>query len=70
MDLTFLKSPIKIICKTPSTECKHITLKNASRAQHAVLTKKHGVQKIFCVIGFSMGGQQVVYIFPHFYTLS
>jgi homoserine acetyltransferase len=24
-----------------------------------VLTKKLGVQKIFCVVGFSMGGQQV-----------
>ncbi|KAA1473922.1 homoserine acetyltransferase [Dentipellis sp. KUC8613] len=31
------------------------------RAQHAVLTKKLGVQKIFSTIGFSMGGQQAYY---------
>jgi hypothetical protein len=30
-----------------------------SRAQHAVLTQKLGVKKVFCVIGFSMGAQQV-----------
>jgi homoserine acetyltransferase len=30
-----------------------------SRAQYAVLTKKLGIQKVFLVIGFSMGGQQV-----------
>ncbi|KAG6911138.1 hypothetical protein DXG01_003878 [Tephrocybe rancida] len=30
-----------------------------SRAQYDVLTKKLGVQEVFLVIGFSMGGQQV-----------
>jgi hypothetical protein len=30
-----------------------------SRAQHAVLTKVLGVRKVYCVLGFSMGGQQV-----------
>lgn len=30
-----------------------------SRAQYIVLTQKLGIQKAFCVIGFSMGGQQV-----------
>ena len=30
-----------------------------SRAQYAVLTKKLNVKKVYCVIGFSMGGQQV-----------
>jgi len=34
---------------------------NNSRAQHAVLTKHLGVRKVFCVVGFSMGGQQVIY---------
>lgn len=30
-----------------------------SRAQYAVLTGELGVKKVFCVVGFSMGGQQV-----------
>jgi homoserine acetyltransferase len=30
-----------------------------SRAQHTVLTKVLGIQKVLCAIGFSMGGQQV-----------
>jgi hypothetical protein len=30
-----------------------------SRAQYTVLTQKLGVKKVFCVIGFSMGAQQV-----------
>lgn len=30
-----------------------------SRAQHIVLTKVLGVKKIYAVIGFSMGAQQV-----------
>lgn len=30
-----------------------------SRAQYAVLTEGLGVRKLFCVVGFSMGGQQV-----------
>jgi len=39
------------------------------RAQYAVLTKALGVQHIFCVVGFSMGGQQAYHwpvIFPDF----
>ena len=31
----------------------------SSRAQYAVLTKELNVKKVHCVIGFSMGGQQV-----------
>ncbi|KAH7914145.1 alpha beta hydrolase fold protein [Hygrophoropsis aurantiaca] len=31
------------------------------RAQYTVLTKKLGIKKVFCVIGFSMGGQQAYY---------
>ena len=30
-----------------------------SRAQYTVLTQKLGIQKVFCVVGFSMGAQQV-----------
>ncbi|KZS98462.1 alpha beta hydrolase fold protein [Sistotremastrum niveocremeum HHB9708] len=39
------------------------------KAQHAVLTKKLGVKHIYCVVGFSMGGQQAYYwptVFPDF----
>jgi len=39
------------------------------RAQYAVLTEKLGIQKVFCVIGFSMGGQQAYYwpvMYPDF----
>ncbi|KAG2150371.1 Alpha/Beta hydrolase protein [Suillus clintonianus] len=39
------------------------------RAQHAVLTKHLGVRKAFCVVGFSMGGQQAYHwpvVFPDF----
>ncbi|KAG1788823.1 Alpha/Beta hydrolase protein [Suillus plorans] len=36
-----------------------ITYEDNIRAQHAVLTQKLGVKKVFCVIGFSMGAQQV-----------
>lgn len=32
------------------------------RAQYAVLTKVLGVKKIYAVIGFSMGAQQVKHI--------
>ncbi|KAL6300491.1 homoserine O-acetyltransferase [Sparassis latifolia] len=38
-------------------------------AQYAVLTKELGVKKAFCVIGFSMGGQQAYYwpvMYPDF----
>ncbi|GLB37448.1 putative alpha beta hydrolase fold [Lyophyllum shimeji] len=31
------------------------------RAQYAVLTQKFGIQEVFLVIGFSMGGQQAYY---------
>ncbi|KAH7888666.1 alpha beta hydrolase fold protein [Phlebopus sp. FC_14] len=31
------------------------------RAQYTVLTEKLGIKKVFCVIGFSMGGQQAYY---------
>ncbi|KAH0827894.1 alpha beta hydrolase fold protein [Lanmaoa asiatica] len=39
------------------------------RAQYTVLTQKLGIQKVFCVIGFSMGGQQAYYwpvVYPDF----
>ncbi|KIJ67815.1 hypothetical protein HYDPIDRAFT_173571 [Hydnomerulius pinastri MD-312] len=39
------------------------------RAQHAVLTKFLGITKVFCVVGFSMGGQQAYHwpvVFPDF----
>ncbi|KAL6308214.1 homoserine O-acetyltransferase [Sparassis latifolia] len=39
------------------------------RAQYAVLTKKLGIKKIYCVVGFSMGGQQAYHwpvIYPDF----
>ncbi|TDL24200.1 alpha/beta hydrolase fold protein [Rickenella mellea] len=45
------------------------TCSDVIRAQHAVLTKALGVQKVFCVVGFSMGGQQAYYwpvVFPEF----
>ncbi|KAI0266680.1 homoserine acetyltransferase [Gloeopeniophorella convolvens] len=38
-----------------------ISYEDNIRAQHAVLTNKLGVTKIFSVIGFSMGGQQAYY---------
>lgn len=40
-----------------------------SRTQYAVLTKGLGVKKLFCVVGFSMGGQQAYYwpvVYPDF----
>ncbi|KAH7914140.1 alpha beta hydrolase fold protein [Hygrophoropsis aurantiaca] len=39
------------------------------RAQYNVLTQKLGIKKVFCVIGFSMGGQQAYYwpvMYPDF----
>ncbi|KAA1473923.1 homoserine acetyltransferase [Dentipellis sp. KUC8613] len=39
----------------------NISYEDNIRAQHAILTKKLGVQKVFSVIGFSMGGQQAYY---------
>ncbi|KAI0084891.1 alpha beta hydrolase fold protein [Irpex rosettiformis] len=46
-----------------------VTYEDNIRAQYAVLTKELNVQKIFCVIGFSMGGQQAYHwpvMFPDF----
>lgn len=40
-----------------------VTYEDNVRAQYAVLTKELGVKKIFCVIGFSMGGQ-IAYHWP------
>lgn len=45
-----------------------VSYKDNIRAQHAVLVHL-GVKKIFCVIGFSMGGQQAFYwpvVYPEF----
>ncbi|KAH9859026.1 homoserine O-acetyltransferase [Lenzites betulinus] len=39
------------------------------RAQYAVLTRHLGVQKVYCVVGFSMGGQQAYHwatVYPDF----
>ncbi|KAL4251448.1 AB hydrolase superfamily protein [Abortiporus biennis] len=38
-----------------------VTYEDNIRAQYAVLTKELNVAKVFCVIGFSMGGQQAYY---------
>ncbi|KAH7913686.1 homoserine acetyltransferase [Hygrophoropsis aurantiaca] len=46
-----------------------ISYEDNIRAQHAVLTKLLGVKKVFCVVGFSMGGQQAYHwpvVFPDF----
>ncbi|EKM54690.1 uncharacterized protein PHACADRAFT_124009 [Phanerochaete carnosa HHB-10118-sp] len=46
-----------------------VTYEDNIRAQHAVLVEKLGVKRIYCVIGFSMGGQQAYYwpvMFPDF----
>jgi len=45
-----------------------ISYEDNIRAQYAVLTKLLGVKKVFCVVGFSMGGQQV--ITPWYFELS
>ncbi|EJF57664.1 homoserine O-acetyltransferase [Dichomitus squalens LYAD-421 SS1] len=37
------------------------------RAQYAVLTKELNVKKVYCVIGFSMGGQQTADFFQAYY---
>ncbi|KAI0935292.1 hypothetical protein AcV7_003772 [Taiwanofungus camphoratus] len=39
----------------------HVSYEDNIRAQYAVLTRKLGVQKVSCVIGFSMGGEQAYY---------
>ncbi|KIM75515.1 hypothetical protein PILCRDRAFT_827226 [Piloderma croceum F 1598] len=38
-----------------------VSYEDNTRAQYIILTKVLGVQHIFCVIGFSMGGQQAYY---------
>jgi len=38
-----------------------VTYEDNIRAQYTVLTKKLGVKKLYCVVGFSMGGQQSYY---------
>ncbi|THH02294.1 hypothetical protein EW026_g569 [Hermanssonia centrifuga] len=38
-----------------------VTYEDNVRAQHQVLTKELKVSKVFCAIGFSMGGQQAYY---------
>ncbi|KAG1736782.1 homoserine acetyltransferase [Suillus lakei] len=46
-----------------------ISYEDNVRAQYAVLTKHLGMRKLFCVIGFSMGGQQAYHwpvVFPDF----
>ncbi|KAI5120294.1 hypothetical protein M0805_005800 [Coniferiporia weirii] len=46
-----------------------ISYQDNIRAQHAVLTKALGVNKLYCVVGFSMGGQQAYHwatVFPDF----
>ncbi|KAH7924264.1 homoserine O-acetyltransferase [Leucogyrophana mollusca] len=47
----------------------YISYEDNIRAQHAVLTKELGVSKVYCAIGFSMGGQQAYHwavVFPDF----
>ncbi|THH28750.1 hypothetical protein EUX98_g5446 [Antrodiella citrinella] len=46
-----------------------VTYEDNIRAQHAVLTKKLGLKKVYAVIGFSMGAQQAYYwaaMYPDF----
>ncbi|TCD70310.1 hypothetical protein EIP91_003939 [Steccherinum ochraceum] len=46
-----------------------VTYEDNARAQYAVLTKELGVTKVYCVAGFSMGGQQAYYwavMYPEF----
>lgn len=62
---TSLKSPTRIICVCISLSPSRAVLVtklndvSSSRAQHAVLTEHLSVKKVFCVVGFSMGAQQV-----------
>ncbi|TCD68286.1 hypothetical protein EIP91_011252 [Steccherinum ochraceum] len=49
-----------------------VTYEDNIRAQHAVLTKKLGLEKIYAVIGFSMGAMQAYYwaaMYPQFIAL-
>ncbi|KZT29001.1 homoserine acetyltransferase [Neolentinus lepideus HHB14362 ss-1] len=39
-----------------------ISYEDNARAQYAALTKKLGIEHIYCVVGFSMGGQMVEYL--------
>ncbi|KAH8108007.1 Alpha/Beta hydrolase protein [Cristinia sonorae] len=46
-----------------------VTYEDNIRAQYAVVTKELGVKKLFCAIGFSMGGQQAYFwavMYPDF----
>ncbi|KAI0633470.1 homoserine O-acetyltransferase [Trametes polyzona] len=46
-----------------------ITYEDNIRAQYAVLTQHLGVEKVYCVVGFSMGGQQAYHwatLYPDF----
>lgn len=51
--------PTQTICKYMEQPEPSAILKVRRRAQYAVLTKHLGVKKLHCVVGFSMGGQQV-----------
>ncbi|KZT10807.1 homoserine acetyltransferase [Laetiporus sulphureus 93-53] len=47
----------------------HVSYEDNIRAQHALLTKGLGIEKLFCVIGVSMGGQQAYHwaaMYPDF----
>ena len=50
---------MKITCMATSIHIIRRSSQTDSRAQYAVLTKVLGVKKVHCVVGFSMGGQQV-----------
>ena len=59
---TFLKFPTKITCEhyqffTPISTVEGL-IDIDSRAQYAVL-QQLGIKKVYAVVGFSMGGQQV-----------
>ena len=51
--------PMKTTCTLSSCEETCSLRQLLSRAQYTVLTKHLGVTKIHCIVGFSMGGQQV-----------
>jgi homoserine acetyltransferase len=59
MGRTFLKFPTKITCERYqfSTTTEGL-IDIDSRAQYAVL-QQLGIKRVYAVVGFSMGGQQV-----------
>ena len=63
MGRTSRKCPTRTICQCILflAEIVSNTLDH-SRAQHAVLTEVLNVSKVFCVVGVSMGGQQVCHL--------